>query len=395
MTLKDVEYSDLGVERARWTRALIWLAVVGVFPLSLAQWGPWMIEQVAIRFPGDTTAMSQQSLSFGYAGLTGFLFAHGLSNRFLLQGVMWLWLGFAPAGILLALALVWRSASRGAAIAYIVWLIVATCGSAIAAVQLFGETPRVICEGPGSCPTISLLSRQPGWGAWLTLGALALLWVAAGARMFGPRAAFAPTNAAQPPERASGASHLKVVWRLGAAAFSLGGLTWGFGLILTPWTTHNCTGFPISWTHFTHGACAGLDANDAIPFVWSASTQETIFNFTSFLVFMGLLGVVAVFMLRRGWSGPVVATIWAALATWLFLQVRTGLEALLKHPTQLGFATDGAWVTGAGPLVTGVGMALCWAGVIIVWISAAGLFRPKSGANDLISQYESIGAERS
>jgi hypothetical protein len=391
---QEIDPGDLSRARVLWARTLVWLAVIGVFPLSLAQWGPWVIERTQIRFPGDTSATQVQTAPLeGYMGLPNFLFAHGLHNPMLHLGILWLWLAFAPAGIFPALALVWGRGSSWAMRTYIAWLAAVTSLAAIAAIQLFGVTPRAICYGPGGCPTITLVSRQPGWGAWVTLGALALLWVAAAARLFAPRAAFAPYSLAQEPERVD-ARYLPALRRFSAAAFTLGALIWGFGLILVPWATHNCTGFPIAWTHFVRGSCAGLDANDAIPFVWPANTMEHALDFTMFLVFMGLLGIVAMGALwRKGWGGPVVAAIWAALATWLFLQVRTGLAALLEHPTQLTFATSGAWVSGSGPLVTGAGLALACIGVIGAWLAAIDSFRRKGHANDPAPLPEAASAE--
>lgn len=394
MARQEIDQGDLNRTRVLWARALLWLAVIGVFPLSLAQWGPWVFETDAIHFPGDATTIQTQTMPLeGYTGLPGFLFAHGLGNPILHLGVLWLWLAFAPAGVFPALALVWGRGSSWAMRAYIAWLTVGTSLSVITAIQLFGVTPRAICYGPGGCPTITVVSRQPGWGAWVTLGALALLWVAAAARLFIPHAAFAPYSLAQEPERVGAARYLKTLRRASAAVFTLGALIWGFGLILVPWATHNCTGFPISWTHFVRGSCAGLDANDAISFVWPANTMEHALDFTMFLVFMGLLGIVAMGALwRKGWGGPVVAAIWAALATWLFLQVRTGLAALLEHPTQLTFATSGAWGSGAGPLVTGAGLALACLGVIGAWFAAIDSFRRKGHATDLAPLPEAASA---
>ncbi len=53
---QEMEQGALGRARVLWARALLWLAVIGVFPLSLAQYGPWVIERQAIRSPGETTA---------------------------------------------------------------------------------------------------------------------------------------------------------------------------------------------------------------------------------------------------------------------------------------------------------------------------------------------------
>lgn len=400
MARLEMDQGSLSRARVLWTRALLWLAVIGVFPLSLAQWGPWVIERQAMRFPGDTTTLHLQQSLPGFRGGPTFLFAHGLSNPTLQLGMLWFGLAVAPAGIFPALALVWGRGSSWAMRVYIAWLAAVTSLAAIAAIQLFGETPQAICYGPGGCPTITIVSRQPGWGVWITFGALVLLWVAAGARLFTPRAAFASSTSSPPhaPQRADGVSRLTALWlaalrRSSAAVFTLGTLIWGFGLILVPWATNQCTGFPIAWTHFVRGSCAGLDANDAIPFVWPATTMEQALDFTLFLVFMGLLGLIAVGALwRTGWGGPVVATIWAALATWLVLQVRAGLATMLEHPPRLTFATAGAWVSGAGPLVTGAGLALAGIAVIGAWIAATGSFSGSGRARDLAPVPEATSA---
>lgn len=179
-----------------------------------------------------------------------------------------------------------------------------------------------------------------------------------------------------------------------AAGFTLGTLIWGFGFILVPWATNNCTGFPLAWTHFVRGACVGLDANDTIPFAWPATTVDQGYDFTMFLVFMGLLGIIAMGALwRKGWGGPVVATIWAALATWLLLQVRAGLATMLEQLTRLTFATSGTWVSGAGPLVTGAGLALAVIAVISAWIAATSSFSGSGRARDLAPVSENPAQE--
>lgn len=381
MARQETDQGTSSSARVLWTRALLWLAVIGVFPLSLAQYGPWVIERLAIRLPGDTTTYSQQYWQ-GFRGLPTFLDAHGLSTPLLLTGVLWFWLALAPAGIIPALALVWGRGNARILRAYLAWLAVVTALAATAVIQLFGRTPVVFCRGT-VCATYT---RQLGWGVWVTLGALVLLWVAAAARLFTSRAALASSTSRLPetPKHADGVSRRTVLRRSSAAGFTLGTLIWGFGLILVPWATNNCTGFPLAWTHFVHGACVGLDANDTIPFAWRATTMEQGYYFTMFLVFMGLLGIIAMGALwRKGWGGPVVATIWAALATWLLLQVRVGLATMLEHPTRLTFATSGTWVSGAGPLVTGVGLALVGIAVIGAWIAATSFFRGSGRSRDL------------
>lgn len=384
MARQETDQEALSSARVLWTRALLWLAVIGVFPFSLAQYGPWVIERLAIRLPGDTTTTYVQQSWQGFSWLQPFLSAHGLGTPMLLTGMFWFGLAIAPAGIFLALALVWGRGNSWILRAYLAWLAAVTALAVTAASQLFGQTPGVFCRG-SECATITIVARQPGWGAWATLGALVLLWVAAATRLSTPRAAFAFSTPHLPqlPKHADGASRRIVLRRSSAAGFTLGTLIWGFGLILVPWATNNCTGFPLAWTHFVRGACVGLDANDTIPFAWPATTVDQGYYFTMVLVFMGLLGIIAIGSLwRKGWGGPIVATIWAAFATWLLLQVRVGLATMLEHPTRLTFETSGTWVSGAGPLVTGVGLTLVGIAVIGAWIAATSSFSGGGRARD-------------
>lgn len=379
---QEMDQGVLSGARVLWTRALLWLAVIGVFPLSLAQYGPWVVERLAIRLPGDTTTTYFQHSWQGFSWVQTFLFAHGLSTPMLLDGMFWFALAVAPAGIFPALALVWGRGNAWILRAYLAWLAAVTALAATTASQLFGSTPEVFCRGP-VCATFT---RQTGWGAWVTLGALVLLWVAAAARLFTPRAAFASSTSRLPqtPKHADGVARRTALRRSSAAGFTLGTLIWGFGLILVPWATNNCTGFPLAWTHFVRGACVGLDANNTISFAWPATTVGQGHDFTMFLVFMGLLGIIAIGALwRKGWGGPIVAIIWAALATWLLLQVRAGLATMLEHSTRLTFETSGTWVSGAGPLVTGVGLALVCIAVIGAWIAAISSFSGRGRARDL------------
>jgi hypothetical protein len=54
-----------------------------------------------------------------------------------------------------------------------------------------------------------------------------------------------------------------------------GVVIWGTGFLAVPWATVNCAIVPLSLNHFVEGACAGLDAGDALSALVASHIETT------------------------------------------------------------------------------------------------------------------------
>ncbi|HEX9037615.1 MAG TPA: hypothetical protein VF808_11560 [Ktedonobacterales bacterium] len=279
----------------------------------------------------------------------------------IIRDIELLWRAGLPAGVMLALVMAFWRRSRLATLAYMVWLIIVTAGVVAFAYEIFGRPPQAQCVM--ACDQVRYFALQPGPGVWWALVALALLWIAAGARLAVVRGA---STGARLWTLTGAIDSLRNPAQMGALVFSAGALVWVFGYIFTPWATQGCTGFPVNWTHFVIGSCAGLDANDALGAAWmagslSAGEYVSLYVITGLLLLAALIGV-----WQRGWIPAIVVAFWTALATWLMKLALGGLPALLTNPPRLSYSTA-PWSAGAGPTVTEIGVALAWVGVIWLW----------------------------
>ena len=388
MTRQEAKQGARRGMRWPWRETLVWLAVAGAALIIYANGIPWAYLQVAQAQPAQlgTPGMTWSPLVWtpvnprdGIITLLVPIFGLGDNTSRYIELV---WRVSLPAGLVLAAAMAVLRRSRLAAVAYIAWVAMVTVGVAVIAYAIFGRDPRAFCVV--NCDEIVIYARRAASGGWLALAALAPLWAAAGARVTGWRGA--PLSV-RPMTRADAVRALFSPTRLGALIYTLGAAIWFFGFIFTPYATQGCTGFPINWAHFVSGACAGLDANDALGATWSLgelSTQMYI-ELGAGTGLMMLVTVIAVW--QRGWIPPVVATIWAALASWLMALALHGLPTLLQNPPRLSVSTA-PWVMGAGPPVTIIGALLAWVGVVALW---TGMFivwrRRRAGA--LVIQSES------
>lgn len=368
MTRQDVEQGASRGRRWPWREALVWLGVAGVALIIYANGVPWAYLQVAQAQPAQLGAPGMTWRTPVWAPvdpregiITLLVPIFGLGNN-ASRYIELVWRVSLPAGFVLAAAMAVLRRSRLAAVAYISWLIIVTVGVAVIAYAIFGRALQAFCLV--NCDEMVIYApRRAASGAWLALAALAPLWAAAGARVTGWRGS--PLGM-RPMTLAGGVRALFCPTRLGALIYTLGAAIWFFGFIFTPYATQGCTGFPVNWAHFVSGSCAGLDANDALGAAWSlgeVSTQMYI-ALGAGTGLMMLVALIAVW--QRGWIPPVIATVWAALATWLMALALHGLPALLRNPPRLSVSTA-PWVMGAGPAVTIIGALLAWAGVVILW----------------------------
>lgn len=368
MAQQDANSGKAPGRRWSWSSALVWLALAGVALITYANQLPWAYDNEVVTFPNQPPLPAQWTPWLAWHTLFPLLiplFGLGSSDP---MYIALMWRVGLPTGVALALALgIWRT-SRLAAIAYFVWLALVTIGVAAIAYTLFGRPPAALCQL--NCGYVTILAVRPATGIWLALVALALLWIAASARLAIWRHTHATVRQIS-ISQALGA--LRSPARLAALAFTVGALVWFFGFIFVPWATQGCTGFPMNWAHFVSGSCAGLDANDALGAGWSVGVSSRVYILLG--AFTGLILLVALIAVwQRGWFPPLITAVWAALATWLTSLALSGLPALLQNPPGLSVSTA-PWVTGVGPAITQAGVVLVWVGVVAIYWGFAAEWR--------------------
>lgn len=348
--------------RWSWAGALVWLAVAGAALLTYATRVPWEYLQISNALSHSEIPQLIWSPELIWTPVRGDwglypllipIFGLGSATP---SNIGLLARNLPIAGVTLALAMViWRR-SRIAAIAYIAWLAVTTLAVATMVYGLFGRPLQTLC-GVG-CDSV-IVARHVTSGVWLALAALALMWVAAGARLSGWRVAAA--TASLTPSASRSRKRFSLV-TIGALLYTLGVAIWLFGFIFTPYATQGCTGFPVNWAHFVSGSCAGLDANDAMGFTW-VSDHGYVYALLGITLLLMLVALIAIW--QRSWVAPAFAIVWAALASWMLALALMGLPAMLRRPPGISVSTA-PWVTGAGPAVTGWGVLMLWVGALVL-----------------------------
>jgi hypothetical protein len=387
---------------ARLTPLALPLVLLGALLYVAGTWSPWLSVFTTVTGGNESGATSVGVISGSGADFTGLIAPLHLSpaaDRLVFGWYGWLdvlamvWDVLPLCGIVLAVALWLRGGqSRGLRGVYAAWLVFS---SAATGAGLYGTFAVLVGDHSvgGGAPLPLTLHATVTWGVWLTLGALALGWLAFGAlpqwrspeRLDGGASA----RAAMTHPAASDAATRErdpIAW-LGASAFTVGAAIWAFGLLLVPWVTAGCTGIPISFTHFVRGKCAGLDGYDVLsaglangpgnPF---NTTNTTISNFgldpahiVVALIFAGLL--LAVLLWRPGPARMrvrailAVATLWALLALlelligWVGTIYRLGHQQILVYGEAPQVVGPGLWLCVAGIALTLAGIGAGWLGV--------------------------------
>lgn len=347
-----------GQPRWPWLDVVAWLSVAGAIVSLLSIQLPWARIEVASTPPG----LESPKIFWAPMDLRLAIFSL-LSARFgeqayrLSVDITFLWATTLASGVVLALAMtLWRR-SRLAGTVYLVWLALVTAGMALIAYSVFGRPPQAFCDV--SCDYTVILARVPTSGPWLNTGALTLIWVGGGARLASLRRVGVRVGRF---ELSSALRSLLSPARMGALIATLGILIWFFGYIFTPWATQGCTGFPVNWSHFVSGACAGLDSDEVLVYATPSGFANGSYlglGVTAALLAM-LVALIAVW--QRGWIPLVISLIWAAFATWLTALAISGFPGMFQHPHHLNSSTA-PWVAGYGPAVSVTGLVILWAGL--------------------------------
>lgn len=352
-------------------------------------WSPWLQGFTTITSGhgcGGCGAVPTGAVSGSAASFTGLLalLHHQPGGSRLIFG----WFGWLdvfamlwdilPFGLIVLSLALWlrKGTSRALFVVYTAWLLFATSVVGVGLYGTFAVLAGDRCEG--DCATALFMDHLwVTWGAWLTLGALLLAWIALGLYIRNPIAD--RSIAASAEDRAAARIFSRSAW-VGAGLFTLGVAIWAFGLLVVPWVTKRCAGIPLSVTHFVRGTCSGLDGYDVLSTgmvngpggrlgatIWDMGLDP--YRIIVLLLFVG--AVLATLLWRPGRLGherwarytlPVAASAWTMLVAGEFV---LGWEGTTERLGQVG-----AVVFGGPPQVVGPGL----------WISAAGLVLAVAGA---------------
>jgi hypothetical protein len=346
--------------RWSWLDMLAWLSVAGAILSVLSIQAPWARIQLAITQPGQGASETTWVALAPRVAIDSLLSARfGVQSYRLAVDVTFLWFVTLASGVVLALALAFWRRSRLAGVAYLAWLALVTIGMALIAYSVFRFPATAACYS--NCANIAVLARVPVAGLWLNAGALALIWVGSLARLMSLRRAGAGVGRAA-FDSAFALRSLLSPGRIGAALATLGILVWFFGYVFTPWATQGCTGFPINWSHFVSGSCAGLDSDEVLVYATSSGFANGSYLglwITGVLLAM-LVALIAVW--QPGWISLMFSLIWTISATWLTALAISGFPGVFKHSQHFNFS-PAPWVVGYGPAVSVAGLVILWAGL--------------------------------
>lgn len=159
-----------------------------------------------------------------------------------------------------------------------------------------------------------------------------------------------------------------------ALTLTVGALAWGVGFYLMPEAvTAPCPAVIFSVTQFAHGACAGIDSDQALAAVHLAGLNPIAralftagWNF-ELLVAMGGITTLG------GWTRQLTVNTLAWLAAWPILALGVALVALqgvgaaARQGFRLTVASGADWRLGPGMIVTFAGIGLVTLGQLGLW----------------------------
>lgn len=347
------------------------LAAILLFAGSLMTW-------VTVRFSFFTDSLDLSSTNsfdmaiMGWSGLLGLIDQTPFIA--LARLTLFLWDVFPLAGILLGLILMrQRRVTRSPLTLYGAWLLITTLVFAlILAHGLTMTSPFPCAPGAPVCPQTWVVSRGIEAGGWLTLGSLALSWLALGLLIQRQR-----TSAviATPPgvdlvslTSLTPALRYPPSHRLGAVIFTAGAALWAFGLFAVPWATSHCTGLHLSFNHFVRGACGGVDGFDVLSAGLAVSGQNSVISWPliEFAGITGLFVVITIWLPRLTRGTWVTALGWLLLASLLAFIGMRGIQATIANPPRFTYDMQGEWVGSYGAAICALGVIVCLAGAALL-----------------------------
>lgn len=358
MAGRDAGQGRPQLTRWPWLGLLAWLSALGAVLSLLSVQAPWALLQVAYTPSGQgSPTISWVPMVARHAIFSLLSMRFGVEAYRLSEDIFFLWVTTLASGVVLALAMAFWRQSRLAGAAYLVWLALVTAGMALIGYSVFGRPPQAFCNV--NCDYSVFLARVPASGLWLNAGALALVWAGGVAQLATLRRAGVRAGSV---ELTSALRSLLSPGRIGALLAASGILVWFFGYIFTPWATQGCTGFPVNWSHFVSGSCAGLDSDEALVYATPSGFANGSYLGLGVTVVLLAMLVALIAVWQRGWIPLLITLIWTSSATWLTALAISGFPGMFAHPQHLSLSTA-PWVVGYGPAVSVAGLAIVWAGL--------------------------------
>lgn len=341
-----------------------YLPLLSAVLLLVGSWLTW----VMVRFGFAIDSLQGDSFDMPVLGWTGLL---GLIDQTpfiaLARVSLFIWDVFPLAGLLLCLLLTRQQrVARALLILYGAWLFITTVIVALTFAHALTMSATFSCT-PDSpvCPEPKVLSRSIEVGGWLTLGSLALGWLALGLLVQRRKATVAITGlgASVMAQARYSSTH-----RLGAGVFTLGAVTWAFGLLAVPWATSGCTGLHLSLNHFVRGTCSGADGYDVLT---AGLTTIGLSGVISWLMIevagvIGLFAVITVWLPRLKRATWVTPLAWSLLAALVFAAGAIGVRATIAYPPVFTSDPHDPWTGSYGVAICALGIAVCWAGAALL-----------------------------
>ena len=177
-------------------------------------------------------------------------------------------------------------------------------------------------------------------------------------------------------------------WQWAAAlTITVGVFIWGVGFYLMPEAiTAACPPVTFSVTQFAHGACAGLDSDQALAAAYNAGLSSIAVPFYQLSHNFELLVAAALITALGGWTRRLtVATLvwlaaWPVLALGVALVALHGVDVIARIGFRLTFATGGGWHAAPGLIATFAGIGLVALGQVVLWRELARRSDPALGA---------------
>ncbi len=350
------------------------LAVCAALVVGFAIWSPWLVT-TAQPFPGavparayfDTARAIPLALSLVYrttpneAG-PGISIAYSLAT---VASTLCL-VVLSALGLLLIPPLSRRGGSvpRLALRAYAIWIAAATLvplGLDAAAWVAMGRL-RLNSAAGADMP---IVTPSPGMGLILLPAGLALGWAAL-VLFVRERGSLPPLEEPRFAPAFRARRHLA-----GASLVSAGALLWGLGFLAIPWAVVNCSSVPVTLNHFTEGACAGLDAGDALTTLVSSRIPPALWDWSGGIYALyGLLLAGGLLVVVAAWRGVLITAtrswvvLWLAAASVVTALCYRGVDHIATSAPLLSSQTTGAWHGATGIPLSFFGLLLAWIGMI-------------------------------
>jgi hypothetical protein len=206
-----------------------------------------------------------------------------------------------------------------------------------------------------------------GWGLLPLAAGLLLGWTAAILLL----RSLDPAESSTPVRRTARERARRQIF--GAFVLAAGAVVWGAGFLAVPWATVNCAVVPLTLNHFVEGACAGLDAGDALSALVASRVEPTGWDwYNGIFALYGLLlggGVLALVVIWRGafaWGPRFWLAGWLLVASTVTALCFRGVAHIAAEAPVLAIQATGTWHGAPGIPLAFSGLVIAWLGLLLL-----------------------------